>query len=175
MKISAIVLEGILAKMKDTFNSTMEIVSPSYNLDPLLLEFPDTIYDENTLSVVLGKLPPTLIEEMGVTQLSKVCIYPDGIVNNNFEKPRDFSGVVQIGLDFYLEWAQGCIKQNFSTMYLLLEDVLLDTFSLIEEQNYGPQIVYNGDFNLRPSPLQEGQQSSYRQLASLRMTFEAHS
>lgn len=180
MKITALALEAMLAKLSSNtkgFNISVSNAAPGYNVTkPYVIEFPTTLYYPNTRSFIFGKLNPDDVGDYGVADITRMCMYPVDVDNQNIEKPRDFSGVVRCGIDFHIQWKEVGNKINFISLALLTEDALLQVFNLNSVQNWGTGVVYNGDFRFAYGGVSvPDEQASWRQLCTLTMAFEVNS
>ena len=151
MKISARPLEALISKMRHSttgFNANLAAVASTYNVSPFTIDFPASPYVANTKSFLLGKIPPDEIIKYGVVSTNKLSMYVDRVDNQNLEKPRNFSGVVMVRMDFHLFWGSSDMKQNFECMSLAVEDAVSETIQAYTVQNWGSSVVYNGAFSM---------------------------
>jgi hypothetical protein len=175
MKISALPLEALLAKLRAGFNVNLEAVATSeYGVKPFRIDFPVTLYSPSTPSFIFGQIPPEDITDFGATNANKVTMFIPQAANQNFEKPRDFSGLVTVGLDFHLEWLSSDMKQNLEAVSLAVEDAFAETVQIATIQNWGVGVVYNGAFSCTRGAIAvpEKGQGSFRQLVAFRLSFQ---
>lgn len=177
MKISALPLEALLYKLSQSgtgFNDSLRSVAESeYNVKPFTIQWPGSLYESGTNSFVLGKVDPEDIDTFGTTGITKVTMFVDKADNQNFEKPRDFSGMVQIGLDFHLGYLSSDMRQNFEAMMLAVEDAVAQVIQPFSQQNWGAGVVYNGAFSAIRGMVyvpKQGQ-GAVRQLLAIRLAF----
>ncbi len=177
MKISALPLEALLAKMTAGFNDALAAVAvPVYGVKPFSVDFPDTIYSENTSTFLFGKISPEDIDTFGPSGLTKFTMFIDLADNANFEKPRDFSGTVKVGLDCHIGHVTSNMRQNFNALSLAVEDAVAEVIQPYRQQNWGPGVIYNGGFTAIPGTVYvpvKGQ-GSLRQLLAFRLDFQVN-
>lgn len=175
MKISALPLEALLAKMRSGFNANLEAVATSeYGIKPFRIDFPTSLYGPSTKSFFLGQIPPDDITNFGASNMTKLTMFVVQSNNLNYEKPRDFSGVVQVGMDFHLEWLSSDMKQNIETVSLAVEDAVVETIQVVTVQDWGAGVIYNGAYScIRGAvAVPEKGQGSLRQLLAFRFGFQ---
>lgn len=177
MRISALPLEACLVKLSDNttgFNARLRTCAPDYGIKPFAIAFPQTLLNNGTPSFVLGKMTPEMMAVHFPSAQTKMAMYVDQAQNQNIEKPRNFSGLVAIGIDLHLQWQLSDNSQLFEPYSLAVEDVMGDVLNLANIQNWGAGVVYNGAFSIIRGPIAvpvDGQ-GSYRQLVGTRLTFE---
>ncbi len=177
MKISALALEPLLAKMALSFNANLAAVwTTPYALpdSPFAIEFPATVYAGNTTTFFFGKLSPAIIAADGPSSLNCMGMYVEKADNHNFEKPNDFSGIVPVTMDFHLGWLSSDIGQNFETLSLAVEDAVAETIQAYTVQNWGNAVVYNGAFSALRSVIETPAEGpgALRQLLSIKLVFQ---
>lgn len=176
MKISVLPMEALLSKLGSQstgFNTRLSGVSGTYGIQPFKIEFPNNPYAAPTKSFLFGQLRKEDILESGIIKFPLVTMYVADSTNQNEEKPRDFSGVVRIGIDFFLSWLRGNVdKVNFEAMSMAVEDALAQVIQPWDAQNWGAGVIYNGAFSLQRSPLEMAGTESWLQVLGLRLAFQ---
>lgn len=176
--ISSAPLVAMLAKLSSSsagFNYHMQSKASQYRLAPWTLDFPADIYSKSSNNFFLGQLEPRLTIASGPTSRNKAWLYVPSSNNLNYEKPRDFSGTVQVALDFSLEWLAGANSQNTEVPSLLLEDVVSEVLQAWRVQNWGSGVVYNGAFSCQRGAVSEAAENgsgSFQQTVLFRMLFQ---
>ena len=169
MKISGLPLEALLAKLRYGFNGNLQNVATAvYGVKPFTIDFPATAYSPNTKSFIMGQIPPDDIEDFGASNATKMTMFVVQSSNQNF------SGNVQIGVDFHLSWVSSDLKQNVEVVSLAVEDAFAETIHLRSIQDWGAGVIYNGAFSaIRGSVVvPEKGQGSLRQLLAFRLGFQ---
>lgn len=155
MKISGLAVEALFAKIKAGFNTNLANVAPGYNIQPFTINFPATAYSPCTTSFILGKLPYTEIIKYGVTDLNKMSMFSGHSDNQTDEKPRDFSGLVTVGLHVHIAWRTSSTVQNFEAFGLAVHDAVCEcTQPWRQGQTWGPGVTYDGRFICDPSVIE---------------------
>lgn len=175
MKISALPLEALISKLRSTFNTNLaNVAEPVYGVKPFEIEFPLNPYSKNTKSFLLGQLRPSDVDSFGATEINKLVMYVDQSSNLNLEKPRDFSGVVIVALDFHLQWKSNSMQQNLEGLSLAVEDAVAESIQGYTQQNWGAGVVYNGQFSCIRGALAvpDQGQGSLRQIVAFRLQFQ---
>jgi hypothetical protein len=152
----------------------MSAKAGDYLIAPWYFDFPETIYAKSSNNFFLGQLEPGLVNANGPTSRNRAWLYSPSSNNLNYEKPRDFSGLVQVSLDFSLGWTGGSNNQNTEVPSLLLEDVVSEVLQLTSVQNWGSGIVYNGAYSCNKGVVTESTSSkgSFQQTVLFRLTFQ---
>lgn len=176
MKISVLPLEALLFKLgaqATGFNDSLKSVQQQYNIKPYAIEWPVDPYHYGTDTFIFGKVPIDLIDSFGTVGLTKAAMFIDRTDNLNLEKPRDFSGVVNVGIDFHLGFLSSDMKQNFEALGLATEDAMAQVIQPYAQQNWGGGVVYNGSFVAARGAMDvpaKGQ-GAIRQLLAFRLQF----
>jgi hypothetical protein len=172
MEFSALPLKALLYKLRAGFNTALSAAAATYQQEAYAIEFPDDIYSKNTLSFFRGKIHPEAIEAYGPSDATKMVMWVDVAQNQNNEKPRDFSGIVQVCLDVYLSWISNDPEQNMDSLSLMTEEAITDCIQGYTQQNWGPGVVYNGQFSCQRFAIQDVGQGSLQQLVSFKFVFQ---
>lgn len=153
----------------------MQSKASGYRITPWTLDFPADIYAKSSNNFFLGQLEPRLTTASGPTSRNKAWLYVITANNLNYQKPTDFSGTIQVALDFSLEWLAGANSQNTLAPGLLLEDVVSEILQPWRVQNWGSGVVYNGAFSCQHGVVSESGESgkgSFQQAVLFRFTFQ---
>lgn len=104
-----------------------------------------------------------------------ITLFATGLVEQNLEKFRLFSGAVTFGLNVFLSWKSGRALPDFETAIDCVEEALLRTFngSPVSAWATDDQLVYNGEISCQRSGLSKATENWYQALAS-RLTVEVH-
>jgi hypothetical protein len=175
VRISSRPLEALLAKLRANFNNNLATVATAtYGVQPFQIEFPPTAFSKSTKSFFFGQISPDEIDNIGASNISKMTMFVQSSVNKNYEKPNDFSGDVQVGLDFHLQWLSSDTKQNLESLSLAVEDAFAETIQLLELQDWGSGVIYNGAFScIRGSiVVPDTGQGGLRQTVAFRLGFQ---
>jgi hypothetical protein len=92
--------------------------------------------------------------------------------NANLNKFNEFSGTVQLGLEFHFSWPESRALSNFDEIADLTEVTLLGIFhSDTWPAAYTRPLSFNGDIEMQRTPVVMASKH-WRQTMATRMTFE---
>lgn len=181
--ITAAVLDQVLARLSDDvndgvdgYNAVYNGLAPGYsiNADSAILFTPTG----NGASPNFAKVnvhPDDWINSSAV-KFPFMTLFGSRSVNQNKQKFHQFSGTVQIGLNVFWSWRSSRILINFDAYAACVEETVYTLFNRARnadqgDQDWGPDVVYNGDLELTPSTLARGEEY-WSQLFAFRATFE---
>lgn len=177
MQISILPMNAIISKLGNAstgFNQKLDDVAlATYGVPPFTISFPVDVKANPTTSFFFVQLDPEAILDSSLAKKDFMSLFIPSSDNQNFEKPRDFSGLVEVGLDVILSFLpEEMQKGNFESKHLAVEDAVTEVLQPTGQQNWGAGVVYNGEFNCQRSVLIEGGSESWYQVMAWRFTFQ---
>lgn len=170
--ISKAVRTAVLAKLSDPsagFNANLATAIGSGDYGDAAAFTID--WSANSRQFFQGALGPDDIDESTPSQYPMVMLYSISSANRNLQKFTEFSGLVNIGLDFHLTWKDARVLAAFDDLGDAVEDAVFATLNARAAQTWNAPIAYNGDLAASRARLEMAGEF-WRQTIAFRSSFE---
>lgn len=102
-----------------------------------------------------------------------MTIYTTSSGNANIQKFNKFSGLIAVGVDYWVSWKQARALSDFEIWGDLFEEVVVDVMNRENNQTFGGSLVYNGTIAGSRKPVTlEGE--NWQQKFTVKLLFQVH-
>lgn len=181
--VSQVVIAAILSRMSDPtygFNATFNSLAVFYGV-PATMAI-DFVGNDNSTgksrNFALADVSPEEWSETGAFDYPLITLFTEAGDNQNLQKFHLFAGAVQVGMNVFLTWNQARLKLSvFEPLAWCVEDTVTQVFNRARnafpgDQDWGVQVVYNGNLNWTKSKIALGDQF-WGQVLQFKFLFEA--
>lgn len=150
--ISQLVIDAVFARLSnDTqgFNATFNGLATGYGItERMAIQF-----TEPSPNFAMVNVDPEDWSQTSGFKYPLLTLFSKKSINMNWQKFHQFSGDVTIGLNTFIDWKQGRVKVNFESYANCVEETLYTIFNRARnafpgDQDWGEDIVYNGNFGI---------------------------
>lgn len=160
----------------DGWNAVYNSLAPGYGIPAnMAIDFAgDT--RASSKNFVLGDIDVTAWEETSAFNFPLMTLFGMRSINQNWQKFHLFSGDIDIGINVFLSWENTRVLLDFSPWADCVEEAMFTLLNRARnanpaDQDWSEEVVYNGDLELKRSPIILAGES-WRQLLAFKATFE---
>jgi hypothetical protein len=162
-KVSSQVLDAVYARLSaaNGYNSGIATQAPLYNLTAAAMQLD---FSSSSQNFYFDQIDSEDLEKSGTIKYPFACLYILDSAQTGEQKFSQFSGIIRCVFEVNLSWVPIRGTQSREVYSSCVEDVVIDVFNRVENQNWGKPLVYNGQIQCRRGPTMFGAQNFKKKL-----------
>lgn len=172
-----LVIDAVLARLSDPlegFNATFNDNAATF--DGVAANMAIDFTSAPSKNFVLGDVDPSDFEQTSPFTYPMLTLFATRVRNTNRVKFNTFSGIVTCGFNVFVTWRNNNVKRDFESYAHAVTSTglwIMNRARLSEpsDQDWGLNVVYNGDVEVVRSAVKPGKDNWFKQIG-FQMTFE---